>query len=378
MPVAVPGADAANQQPPDETEVQLLASGVVSAIAGSEGLTPLQEALVVAMFEAMTDHRVDLGAVERIGPGSFAIALRHRDAAFRERILQLMILGALVLRPPPPEVTARLDAFAVEMSVDDGMLRVAHDFAHGSLGLAALDFQRNGYTREWAVEHRDALHTSAELADAWELCVDEPELAAMWRSLEELPAGTIGRRVSEMYRARGFRSPGAPGSVPPLLAQHDWVHVLADYGTTVESELEVFAFIARANDDHRGFSLLAMVVSLFETGLLDMAANAFDACAGQLAHDGVPVRLADAVRRGAWLREGVDFMEVDWFAIADLPLDEARRRFGVRPKSAAAIEAGSVGPWEPGGLSAFQRGEGETLAVAEGRSYDSFGAAYRP
>lgn len=378
MPVAVPGAHAANQQPPDGAETRLLARGVVSAIWTGDGLTPLQEALVVAMFEAMTDHRVTLDDIERIGPGAFAIALRDRDAAFRERILQLMILGALVLRPPSPEVTARLDAFAVEMCVDDGMLRVAHDFAHGSLGLAALDFQRNGYTSEWAIEHRDALHTSAALADAWELCADEPELAARWRALEQLPDGTLGRRVSEMYRARGFRYPGTLGSVPPLLAQHDWVHVLADYGTTVESELEVFAFIAGANDGHRGFSLLAMVVSLFETGLLDMAANAFDALPGQLAHDGVAVRIADAVRRGASLRQSVDFMEIDWFAFAGEPLDEARRRFGVRPKSAAAIAAGSVGPWEPGGLSSFQRDAGETLAVAEGRAYESFGAAYRP
>ena len=60
--------------------------------------------------------------------------------------------------------------------------------------------------------------------------------------------------VFRLYQSRGFVFPGLPGSAPPLLAQHDWVHVLADYGTTVESELEVFAFIARANDDMRAFS----------------------------------------------------------------------------------------------------------------------------
>jgi hypothetical protein len=31
--------------------------------------------------------------------------------------------------------------------------------------------------------------------------------------------------------------PGAPGSAPPLLAHQNWVHVLADYGTKVESEI---------------------------------------------------------------------------------------------------------------------------------------------
>ena len=73
--------------------------------------------------------------------------------------------------------------------------------------------------------------------------------------------------------------PGRPGSTPPLLACC-WVHVLADYGTTVEARLEVFAFIARANDDMRGFSLLAMVVSLFETGYLRRGAGLFEASPG--------------------------------------------------------------------------------------------------
>lgn len=80
---------------------------------------------------------------------------------------------------------------------------------------------------------------------------------ARWSSLENCPPGSLGRGVFEFYRSRGFSFPGLVGSAPPLLAQHDWVHVLADYGTTIESELEVFMFIARANADPRAFSLVA-------------------------------------------------------------------------------------------------------------------------
>jgi hypothetical protein len=69
-----------------------------------------------------------------------------------------------------------------------------------------------------------------------------------------------------MYQARGFAVPGAPRSASAYLAQHDFVHVLADYGTTLEGELEVFALIGRADPDPRGFSWLATMVGLFETG----------------------------------------------------------------------------------------------------------------
>ena len=72
-----------------------------------------------------------------------------------------MILGALVLRPLPDEVAARVEAFARAMSVDDAMLGVARRFAKGQLGLAAVDFDRNGYTADWAPERSEALRTSA-------------------------------------------------------------------------------------------------------------------------------------------------------------------------------------------------------------------------
>jgi hypothetical protein len=226
------------------------------------------------------------------------------------------------------------------------------------------------------------LHTSVELQSAWDTDVRDSELAERWASLERLPAASIGRRVWEMYRARGFVFPGLPGSAPPLLAQHDWVHVLADYGTTVESELEVFAFVARANDDLRGFSLLAMVISLFETGYLRAGAGLFEASPGHLsAGHGMAFRLADAMRRGALCTDretgssSIDYLRVDWFELAELPVADVRARFNVTPKSDEAIAAGSVGPWEPGGISPFQERCGRELAERERRPYEEYGAA---
>jgi hypothetical protein len=153
------------------------------------------------------------------------------------------------------------------------------------------------------------------------------------------------------------------------------VHVLADYGSRVESELEVFAFIARANDDPRGFSLLAMVVSLFETGYLATGAGLFEAFPGQLAQAGVATRLADAMRRGALVEGSIDFMNLDWFTLADVPVEELRARFGIVAKSAEAVAAGSVGPWEPGGISPFQFTQGKERAAANSVPYESFGAS---
>ena len=233
MPVPLPGPDTLVLTRPDADEVAAAARGVASAAAPSSGLTEFQRILIEAVFRAMTGYPVDLGSFTPMTAEEFATLMARRDLAFRSRMVQAMLTPALVLRPLPEEVADRIAAFARELSVDDAMIGIAREFSHGAIGLAAFDFERNGYTAEWAPEDASALHTSASLASPWDVAVKDPALAARWVSLAELPAGTLGRRVWEMYQARGFVFPGLPGSAPPLLAQHDWVHVLADYGTTV-------------------------------------------------------------------------------------------------------------------------------------------------
>ncbi len=382
MPTPLPAPEDTNLVPPDHEESEFLVRGFASAMRPATGLTDLQRLLIEAMADAMTGTSVDARAAEPISAEDFAEGLARRNAAFRSRMLQMMLLGALVLRPIPNDVVDRLGEFARALSIDDGMLEVAQRFAAGQLGLAAFDFQRNGYTAAWSPERSAALHTSASLQDAWSQSVNDAALAEQWTALEHLPPDTIGRRIFEFYEARGFEFPGRPGSAPPLLAQHDWVHVIADYGSTVECELEVFAFIARANDDPRGFSLLAMVVSLFETGYLRSGAGLFEAFPGQLSQAGMAVRMADAMRRGA-LGHGldgapdVDFMALDWFALADRNVDELRADFGIPPKSERALAAGSVGPWSPGGISDYQWETARARAEAAGRVYEPHGASPR-
>lgn len=71
---------------------------------------------------------------------------------------------------------------------------------------------------------------------------------------------------------------------------------------------------------------------------------------------------------------GGDLMTIDWFEWAKTPIDEVREAFALTPKSPEAVAAGSVGPWEPGGISSHQWSCGLALADAEGRPYDPGGA----
>jgi hypothetical protein len=377
MPVPLPTDAEVLLVPPDAAEARIIAGGVAAAVGPDGQLTSLQRLLIESLIESMTGFVVPAMQVPRLGPSEFARVMARRNAQFRERMVQFMLLCSLTLVPLPDDVVKRVEEYANELGVSDSMLRVAERYSHGSLGLALIDFQRSGYMETWDPAQADALHTSSALNDAWEQCVHDPALAARWAELRTLPDGTLGAEVAKFYDARGFSFPGSRGSAPPLLAQHDWVHVLAGYGSTVECELEVFAFISRANDDPRAFSLLAMVISLFETGYLASGAGLFEYDRGHLSHEGMAVRLADAMRRGALVGAhagGPDLLRRDWFSDAARPVDEVRAELGIVAKSEVALASGSVTPWEPGGISPYQYECGQRAAESRSEVYDSFGA----
>ncbi len=168
----------------------------------------------------------------------------------------------------------------------------------------------------------------------------------------------MGNSVWEMYDERGFALPGTPGGAPVYLAQHDFVHVIADYGTNLKGELEVFAFIGRCNPDPKGFAWLATLTGLFETGYIPTT-GFFDRDVSErvIQATGMNVRVADAIRRGKVVcnNYGVDLFDVDYYGLAARPVDEVREMLGVPAKGSSSVDAGSVGLFTLEGMSEAQQ-----------------------
>ena len=57
------------------------------------------------------------------------------------------------------------------------------------------------------------------------------------------------------------------------------------------------------------------------------------------------------------------------------PVPSCAERFHLVAKSKEAVAAGSVGPWERGGISPFQMNAGQAMAAARGVPYDGHGAS---
>jgi hypothetical protein len=186
----------------------------------------------------------------------------------------------------------------------------------------------------------------------------DPDLAERWCAFADLPSGSLGRATWAMYEMRRWDPPGAPHRASAYVAQHDFVHVLADYGTNLTGEIETFALIGRADPDPKGFSWLATVVGLFETGYIHEQ-GFFQSNVSQrpLRTREMTTRLADAIRRGKAIQEqfGVDLFTVDYHELAAFPLAEVRERLHFPPKSDPALQAGSTSVLTREGMSEAQR-----------------------
>jgi hypothetical protein len=357
---------------PGLDEVMLVARGMATAIAPEGGITEVQADLLEAVSSALTGVTIDYRALEPLGAAELADVLATRDLAYRQRIVHHMVLGELVLRPIPVAVAHRVATYAGALGVKDDFVRVARRYAQGAYGLAWMDLQRSGF-----VEHvREAgdeqpVQATAPAPVAFEPAQLDPELAERWNAFAELPRGTLGGDVWEMYDARGFGIPGTSGGAPRYLAQHDFVHVLADYGTNLRGELEVFALISRADPDPKGFAWLATLIGLFETGYISTA-GFFDRDVRErnMREPGMHERVADAIRRGKVVCEsyGVDLFEVDYYEVADRPVAEVRELLRVPPKSGGAVECGSPGLFDLEGMSETQR---RTVAQRRGKNSES-------
>ena len=100
MPTPPPDEARTDLDPPDATEVAVLSRGVLSAVTPAGGLTATQRLLVESLFASMTGHPATLDG-DPLGAREFARALARRNLEFRTRIVQIMVLLALVVRPLP-------------------------------------------------------------------------------------------------------------------------------------------------------------------------------------------------------------------------------------------------------------------------------------
>jgi hypothetical protein len=322
-------------------QAEAILQGIASAVRYGGTLTDTQTSILTSVGKYLLGVEIAPGDLEPLGPAALADAVT--DEELRLRAVHGMVTLEIVADPVRAEVSDQVDRYAKALHVDEDMLMVARDYSKGAMDVAMGDLMRNSYVAEY---HARQEAEKCALPKTGAAITSDPALAAKWEALESCPSGSHGRTVWEFYQMRGFTFPGIPGAVDPLLAQHDWVHCLADYGTSATGEIEVFTFLSSAIPDPKGFSYAVIIIGLFETGYVAAVPGVATANPGHLSRPGGATRLADALRRGLALN--LDVMGgVDWFQTANDPIDAVRKNLGVLPKGSDAIAAGSLSAMDP-------------------------------
>jgi hypothetical protein len=317
---------------PDERLAPAI-GGIVGALAAvPDGPTPLQWTMLEAVVRHVFGSDLDPRNVPVLDPAQLADALLTGRA--RLLAVHLMVTLEFVRHPEPLGLAESVARYADALDVDEPMVSAARHFADDQALLLYLDIQRNAEFTEqtWRGARAGRWWRLLRNKLAYQGLVADPEIAARWRSLDACPEGSWGRAVAEFYHRHGFPYPGERDGISEVGARHDFVHVLAEYPPTPEGEIDVFALIAAAMPDPKGFTQFAMTLGLFQNGAIRHVAGKRIRIArtDTLADPGAPARWADAMRRGAACT--ADVLNVDHFAMKALPLDEARERLGIVPK----------------------------------------------
>ncbi len=310
---------------------ELLARGVLGGLAVPGYPTPIQCEVIRQVARHFAGVDLDVTTLDPLD--ARAIAAMGLDDFVRRRLVQCVV-GLELLGDPTPELARHVRQYARRLDVEEPMVNAARRVADGQLALMYADIQRNSYYTEEAEDEilRGHLWRLLRSKFAYSNVVASRAIERKWAALADMPDGSLGRAVAEFYRIHHFPLPGALRGIGEVGAQHDFVHVLADYPPTPEGEIDVFAFIASAMWDPKGFVQLVMTLGLFQNSTITHVAGKKVAIArsGTLEDAGAAARFGDALHRGALCR--VDALGIDHFAIADRPLDALRDEFAIPPR----------------------------------------------
>jgi hypothetical protein len=326
--------------PPERAEI--VARAVVGACRLNGWAAPVQPQLLHTLFNRLLGKDLDFETLSPLEPADVAAALRSQ--AERDELVQLMVVMEILSNPLSPQLEQSVARWAATLNVHERALTYVRDLAHGEAAKAVHDFYRLNWIGD--LDRREPgfkalLKRVGDKAYAMTAVVNPGE-AARWEGLDKNPPGSIGRTLSEFYALRGFKVPGQEGGVNAAVAQHDWVHVLGDYGTTPLGELEVLSFQTAATRTPGGMLGLVGTLALFESGLMPASLIVQKQPGHALDVPGGLDRMADAIARGTACRTDL-LLDVDFFKHASEPLEDVRKRFGVGPKSRQVRELDPYG-----------------------------------
>jgi uncharacterized tellurite resistance protein B-like protein len=303
---------------------ELLLRAMHATALADGAITPKERALLEVARDALGLPRsLAVEALAPLRPDDAQLAAL--DAVERERVVQTMILMAVMDGEGARAEAALVEGVAKGLGVDDKHVANLRQLAEGRVRFMRFDLTRRGYAKD------ELLRTAKEEG----LCglyrtfgpivglAGDPELSRKYIALGELPAGTVGRAYFDLVTLNGLSFPGEPDGLAERGMWHDMMHVIGGYPVDPVGEAEVVAFMAGFRKEDPFFWLFTVALQ-FQVGLVispfaPAVPDAID-----------PRRFVLHHKRGSLVSKD---LSTEWRFEEDYarPLDEVRRELGVVP-----------------------------------------------
>ena len=318
------------QPDPATALLGLRALKTIASAAGPVG--PAQRAMMAAAQKVILRTSADIDTLAPITPAELAQGFAA-SPEIRHQFANGMIVTAVADGTPSREAIAQVDAYAKALGISDPVLADLRLLADGHMTIFKLDFLRRSHIKDI---FKNQLEQKGPLGFAKSVLtmrgvMEDPALAARYRAWEKLPEATLGRSLVDFYNKNGFGVPGERGGFPEAGLYHDFSHLLGEYSTAPEGELQVAAFSAGYKRE-RPFYLMLFSILIFSTGVQMRPTAADFVTKGVLGEPGIAELVLAAVERGS--KVNMDLSDKwDYWAWIELPIDEVRRRMNILPKA---------------------------------------------
>ncbi len=310
----------------------LLGLRAMKTLAAANGpMRPAQRALLEAAKKVLLHVDADLDALPAITPAELAAGFPASE--LRQQFVHGMVVVSLADGVPTRETVAKVDAFTQALGVKATEISDLRRLAEQHMLIFKLDFLRRSQIGD-IFKNQLEQHGPLGLVKGvltMRGVMEEPALAARYRAWEKLPPETLGHSLITFYDKNGFSLPGERKGFPEAGLWHDLCHVLGDYGTEPEGEVQVASFSAGFKR-HRPFYLIMFSLMIFSAGVNVRPSNEDYTTTGVLGKPGVAEAMFAAIERGSQVNTDLSD-KWDYWADVALPIDEVRRKYNIRPKA---------------------------------------------
>jgi uncharacterized tellurite resistance protein B-like protein len=305
------------------------------ARAARTGLDRPQRALLDAIQRVVMEAHDDIEPLKEIS--SAELAARAIDPAQALQLIRLMVVMAMADGPPSTPQVSLISDFAAALHVDEPAVKVISHLANGRRRRFRLAFLHRSHIRHYF--RNTARMSGSRLSVPKALLIfrgviREPERAARFRALEQLPEDTLGHHFYRHCVDADLAFPGEKGGFPEGAIFHDVTHVLSGYDTSPEGELKNAAFQAAfTRDDHDFFTWLVSIV--LHGTRVNITPFPIPEIPGLIGQGDLALDIMRELQRGKSVKQDLGDAW-DFWDYAELPIEVARERLGVLPRRATA------------------------------------------